>query len=56
MKSGLAILLANVPTMLCAIIGGLLADRGLPWFGAAFLVLAYALAHTIRNKDNDDGQ
>ncbi len=51
MKTGLTIILANVPTLLCAAIGGLLADRGHPWFAAALLVLAFSLAHGIKGKD-----
>jgi hypothetical protein len=52
MKGSIAVLIANIPTLICAGIGGLLADRGHPWFGTAFLVLAFTLAHTIKSKDD----
>jgi hypothetical protein len=51
-NTGTKIALANIPTMLCAIIGGLLADRGHTGFAVAFLVLAFMLGHTVRGEDN----
>ena len=50
MNGGLQVLISNIPTVICAVIGGLLADRGHPWFAAALLLLAYTLAHTITRK------
>lgn len=52
MKGALAVLVANIPTLFCAGAGGLLADRGHPGFGAALLVLAFILAHTVKSKSD----
>lgn len=49
MKVAKAVLIANIPTLCCAVIGGILVDRGHPWFAILFLMLAYSLAHEIRD-------
>lgn len=51
MNIGAKILLANVPTMVCAVVGGLLADRGHPWFAGALLLLAFTLAHSVTMRE-----
>lgn len=51
MSNGISVLAANVPTIICAIVGGLLADHGHPWFAAAFLVLAFTMAHSIQRPE-----
>lgn len=48
MKPAINVLLANVPTMFCAAVGGLLADRGHPWFAAVLLCLAFTMSHSIQ--------
>jgi hypothetical protein len=48
--TGLKVLVANIPAMFCAGVGGVLVECDHPWFAAVFLVLAFALAHSIQGK------
>lgn len=47
-RSGVGVLIANIPTLIVTAMAGVLVERGHPWFGGIFLILAYLLAHELR--------
>jgi hypothetical protein len=52
-KTGLGVLFANVPSLLLAAGGGLLADYGHEGFGIACFVMAFFLMHTSKSKGEE---